>query len=147
MKSWFCIHLEIPVCFNDHLVCNKANINCYMIHFLARNNKREIEKKILILLTDGPDEPVLSPSAKSVIITEGNKLGPIVCSVECHPNCNFVWTHRRTEDSFSDISSSQSLEIYNITREQSGKYRCRVNHPNDTSRFHRTEVMVTVHCK
>jgi hypothetical protein len=45
------------------------------------------------------------------------------------------------------ISSSQSLEIYNITREQSGKYRCRVNHPNDTSRFNRTDVIVTVHCK
>ena len=123
MKSWFCIHLEIPVCINDHLVCNKANINCYMINFLARNIKREIVKKILILLTDGPDGPVLSPSAKSVIITEGNKLGPIICSAECHPNCNFVWIHRRTEGSFSDISSSQSLEIYNITREQSAKWK------------------------
>jgi hypothetical protein len=64
---------------------------------------------------------------KSVNIKEGNKLGPIVCSVYCHPNCNFVWQNRRTADSFSAISSSQSLEIYNIAREQSGKYRCRFN--------------------
>ena len=99
------------------------------------------------MLTGGPDRPVLSPSAKSVTITEGNKLGPIVCSVKCHPNCNYVWKHRRTGDSFLDISSSQSLEIYNITREQSGEYRCCVNHPNDTSKFNRTDVMVTVHCK
>jgi hypothetical protein len=49
--------------------------------------------------------------------------------------------------SFSDINSSQSLEIYNITREQSGTYRCRVNHPDETSRINRTDVMVTVHCK
>ena len=100
------------------------------------------------MLTDGPKRPVLSPSAKSVTITEGSKLGPIVCSVECHPNCNYVWRHKKTGgSSFSDIGSSQSLEIYNITREQSGKYRCRVNHPNDTSRFNRTDVVVTVHCK
>ena len=100
------------------------------------------------MLTDGPLKPVLSSSAKSVTITEGSKLGPIFCSVECHPNCNYVWKHRRRKgDSFSNISSSQSLEIYNITRAQSGKYRCRVNHPNDTSRTNRTDVMVTVHCK
>jgi hypothetical protein len=100
------------------------------------------------LLTDGPDRPVLSPSAKSVTITEGNKLGQIVCSVKCHPNCNYLWKHRwGTRDSFSDINSSQSLEIYNITREQSGTYRCRVNHPDETSRINRTDVMVTVHCK
>ena len=100
------------------------------------------------MLTDGPDRPVLSSSAKSVTITEGSKLGPIVCSVGCHPNCNYVWKHRRRRGySFSDISSSQSLEIYNITREQSGKYRCRVNHPNATLRTNRTDVMVTVHCK
>ena len=99
------------------------------------------------MLTDGPDRPVLSPSAKSVNITEGSKLGPIVCSAECHPNCNYVWKHRKTSGRFSDIDSSQSLEIYNITREQSGEYRCRVNHPNNTSRRNKTEVMVTVHCK
>ena len=100
------------------------------------------------MLTDGPHRPVLSSSAKSVNITEGSKLGSIFCSVKCHPNCNYVWKHRnRTGDRFSNISSSQSLEIYNITREQSGKYRCRVNHPNAKSRFNRTDVMVTVHCK
>ena len=111
------------------------------------SNVKQKFKKKLILLTDGPDRPVLSPSLKSVNIKEGNKLGPIVCSVYCHPNCNFVWQNRRTADSFSAISSSQSLEIYNIAREQSGKYRCRFNHPNDASRFNRTDVMVTVHCK
>ena len=100
------------------------------------------------MLTDGPDRPVLLPSANGVTITEGNKLGQIVCSFKCHPNCNYLWKHRwGTRDSFSDINSSQSLEIYNITREQSGKYRCRVNHPNDTLRTNRTDVMVTVHCK
>ena len=100
------------------------------------------------MLTDGPHRPVLSSSAKSVNITEGSKLGPIVCSVKCHPNCNYVWKHRnRRGDRFSNISSSQSLEIYNITREQSGTYCCRVNHPNDTSRTNRTDVMVTIHCK
>ena len=98
------------------------------------------------MLTDGPHRPVLSSSAKSVTIPEGSKLGPIDCSVKCHPNCNYVWKHR-SGDRFSNISSSQSLEIYNITREQSGKYRCRVNHPNDTSRANSTDVMVTVHCK
>jgi len=101
-----------------------------------------IKREILILLTDGPDIPVLSPSAKSVTITEGSKLGPIVCSVECHPNCSYVWQHRRTEGNCFAISSSQSLEIYNITREQRGKYRCCVNHPNDTSRINRTDVTV-----
>jgi len=116
-----------------------------MIHFLARN--LYIKREILILLTDVPDRPVLSPSAKSVTITEGSKLGPIVCSAECHPNCNYVWQHRRTGDSVFAKGSSQSLEIYNITREQSGKYRCRVNHPNDTSKFNRTYFMVTVHGK
>ena len=98
-------------------------------------------------MTDGPDRPVLSPSAKSVNITEGSKLGPIVCSAECHPNCSYVWKHRKTGGSFSDINSSQSLEISSITKEQSGKYRCRVNHPNNTSRLNRTDVMVAVHCK
>ena len=101
----------------------------------------------MILLTDGPDRPVVLPSAKSVNITEGSKLGPIVCSVKCHPNCNYVWKHRSTEGKFTNIASSQSLEISNITREQRGKYRCRVNHPNETSRCNRTDVMVTVHCK
>jgi hypothetical protein len=98
------------------------------------------------MLTDGPDRLVLLPPAKSVNVTEGSKLGPIVCSAECHPNCNYVWKHRRrTWGRFSDIDSS--LEIYNITREQSGTYRCCVNHPDETSRINRTNVMVTVHCK
>ena len=101
----------------------------------------------MILLTDGPDRPVLLPSPKSVNIREGSNLGPIVCSVRCHPNCNYVWKHNRTGDSFLNIRSSQSLEIYSIKREQSGKYRCSVNHPNDTSRLNRTDVMVTVLCK
>ena len=99
-------------------------------------------------MTDGPERPVLSPSAKSINITEGKKLGPIVCSAKCNPNCSYVWKHKRTDGRFSDIRSSQSLEIYNITREQSGRYRCRVNHPIVTSRFNRAaDVMVTVHCK
>ena len=110
--------------------------------------KLNIYIHLFILLTDGPNKPVLSPWAKSVNITEGSKLGPIVCSAECHPNCSYVWKHRRrTYDRFSDIRSLQSLEIYNITRTQSGIYRCRVNHPNDTSRCNKTDVMVTVHCK
>jgi hypothetical protein len=84
------------------------------------------------MLTDGPDRLVLLPPAKSVNVTEGSKLGPIVCSAECHPNCNYVWKHgRRTLGRFSDIDS---LEIYNITREQSGTYRCRVNHPDEKTR-------------
>ena len=95
------------------------------------------------MFTDGPDRPVLSPSAKSVNITEGSKLGPIVCSVNCHPNCSYAWK-QKTGNRLSGISS---LEIYNITRQQSGTYRCRVNHPNDTSRYKKTNVMVTVHCK
>ena len=98
-------------------------------------------------MTDGPDIPILLPSAKSVNIAEGNKLGPIVCSVSCHPNCNYVWKHRKTGGSFIDISSSQSLEIYNITREQTGNYRCLVFHPNNASRLNRADVMITVLCK
>ena len=99
------------------------------------------------MLTDGPDRPVLSPSAESVNITEGSNLGPIVCSAECRPNCDYVWKHRKIGGRFSDIDSSQSLEIYSVTKQQSGIYRCRVNHPNDTSRCNRTDVIVTVHCK
>jgi hypothetical protein len=99
------------------------------------------------VLTDGPDRPVLSPSAESVNITEGSNLGPIVCSAECRPNCNYFWNKRKTRGRFSNIDSPQSLEIHNITTEQSGKYTCRVDHPNDTSRVNRTDVMVTVHCK
>jgi hypothetical protein len=123
-----------------------------MIHFVSCDLyvKREIETKyiyIFILLTDGPDRPVLSPSAESVNITEGSNLGPIVCSAECRPNCDYVWKHRKFGGRFSDIDSSQSLEIYSVTKQQSGIYRCRVNHPNDTSRCNRTDVIVTVHCK
>ena len=123
-----------------------------MMHFLSCDVyvKREIETKyiyIFILLTDGPDRLVLSPSAESVNITEGSNLGPIVCSAECRPNCNYYWKYRKRRVRFSDIDSPQSLEIYDITREQSGKYICHVNHPNETSRVNRTDVMVTVHCK
>ena len=99
-------------------------------------------------MTDGPYRLVLSPSVTSVNITEGSNLGPIVCSAECYPNCSYIWKHRkRTGDRYYDIRSSQSLEIYSITREQSGKYRCCVNHPNDKSGCNRTDVMVTVLCK
>ena len=99
------------------------------------------------MLTDGPDRLVLLPPAKSVNVTEGSKLGPIVCSAECHPNCSYVWKYKKIGGSFSDIDSSQSLEISSITKQQSGIYRCCVNHPNDTSRLNRTDVMVAVHCK
>jgi hypothetical protein len=53
-----------------------------------------------------------------LFITEGSNLGPIVCSAECHPNCSYVWKYKKIGGSFSDIDSSQSLEIYNIVNFQ-----------------------------
>ncbi|XP_071173898.1 protein turtle homolog B-like [Mytilus edulis] len=91
----------------------------------------------------GPDNVVLKPGHTSLNVTEGFTLGPINCNATCYPKCSFKWRLNKTR-TFEDFLLNETLVVANITKNQSGSYRCVVFHSNDTTRMKRTDVSVNV---
>lgn len=88
---------------------------------------------------------MVKPGHKALNITEGTTLGPIHCTATCNPKCLFKWRLNKTGH-FEDIISSDTLIVPNITKNQSGIYRCVVVHRTDKTRRRREDISVNIQC-
>ncbi|CAC5392017.1 unnamed protein product [Mytilus coruscus] len=91
----------------------------------------------------GPDNVVLTPEHTAINVTEGTTLGPIRCTATCNPKCLFKWKLYKT-GTFENVLPGETLVVANITKNQTGIYRCRAVHPNDKSLHRRTDISVNV---
>ncbi|CAC5421651.1 unnamed protein product [Mytilus coruscus] len=96
----------------------------------------------------GPENVVVEPAISRINVTEGTTLGPIQCFATCNPECKYNWKHKWTKI-FKPVPKEyisyqdRNLTIQRINRNQTGKYRCRVDHP-EANRHNKTDVSVDV---
>ncbi|CAC5424009.1 unnamed protein product [Mytilus coruscus] len=92
----------------------------------------------------GPDKVDLTPEYTAKNVTEGTSLGPIICTASCNPECKFQWK-LKTTGKFEDLHTNKNnLTVIDITRNQSGIYRCLVVHQYNEAIFSREDISVNV---
>jgi hypothetical protein len=95
----------------------------------------------VVLFIDGPESSVtFTPTDESITKVVGQSLGPIVCSAQCNPRCQFLWI--KTDGSVVDGSS---LEIPSLSKNDHGIFTCHAG--NGYGNNATQNLNVTVNCK
>ena len=81
----------------------------------------------------GPRHINLSTDGTIIRATTGIPFGPIICSVECYPMCNFTWK-LTIDKKYNIIMVGSNLTITAPQINDSGVYTCFVIHQYDNSR-------------
>ena len=92
----------------------------------------------IVLLSGGPDNMRLSPSTSTYTLNIGQRLGPVVCSADCVPNCTFKWKRE---------SGTDALALTIQDKNDSGMYTCTATRGTSTSFTETRSIMVYVRCK
>ncbi|VDI02452.1 Hypothetical predicted protein [Mytilus galloprovincialis] len=87
----------------------------------------------------GPGNVHIHHNYKQFTVTEGQTFGPVNCSADCYPECNYEWRHLGRVQSYSPV-----LHISTIDRKQTGVYGCYVMHPNNTDKSIALNITVSV---
>ncbi|XP_052091688.1 uncharacterized protein LOC127728378 [Mytilus californianus] len=87
----------------------------------------------------GPDNVHLNHNYKRSTVTEGQTFGPVTCSADCYPECDYDWRYLGRVQSYSPV-----LYIPTIDRNQTGVYGCYVIHPNNTEKRTALNIIVSV---
>ncbi|XP_071158282.1 protein Obscurin-like isoform X1 [Mytilus edulis] len=87
----------------------------------------------------GPGNVHIQHIYKQFTVTEGQTFGPVNCSADCYPECNYEWRHLGRVQSYSPV-----LHISTIDRKQTGVYGCYVMHPNNTDKSIALNITVSV---
>ncbi|XP_063421888.1 nephrin-like isoform X2 [Mytilus trossulus] len=87
----------------------------------------------------GPDNVHINQNYKQFPVTEGQTFGPVNCSADCYPECNYKWIYLGRVQSYSPV-----LYIPTINRHQSGVYGCYVMHPNNAEKIIALNITVSV---
>ncbi|CAC5417313.1 unnamed protein product [Mytilus coruscus] len=87
----------------------------------------------------GPDNVHINHNYKRSTVTEGQTFGPVTCSADCYPECDYEWRYLGRVQSYSPV-----LHIPTIDRNQTGVYGCYVVHPNNTEKRTSLNIIVSV---
>ncbi|VDI38057.1 Hypothetical predicted protein, partial [Mytilus galloprovincialis] len=137
---------------NNRLIMNNltkldkgTNITCQATDDLGKVSK--ISKTVILDPYYGPENVVVKPAIRSLNVTEGSALGPIHCIANCNPECQYIWKQQMTGNFHpvkNEFISNNSVHVPTITRNQSGTYRCLVDHPEANNRTKIKNISVNV---
>ena len=81
-----------------------------------------------------------SPADESITKVLGQSLGPIICSAQCNPPCQFYWI--KTDGTVVD---GPNLEIPSLSKNDHGTFTCHTG--NGYGNNGTKNLIVTVNCK
>ena len=94
-----------------------------------------------LFILDGPGSSVsFNPADESITKNLSGSLGPIVCSAQCNPSCQFHWI--KPDGSLVDGSN---LEIPSLSKNDHGTFTCHAG--NGYGNNATNNLIVTVNCK
>ena len=96
---------------------------------------------ILLCYLDGPGSTIsISPSDGPFTKTPGQSRGPIVCSAQCEPPCQFHWIKPD-----GTVVAGSTLEISSLTKSDHGTCACHAG--NGCGNNATQHIFLTVNCK
>ena len=96
---------------------------------------------VLPYITDGPGSSVsLNPADQSITKILGQGVGPIVCSAQCNPRCQFHWLRPG-----GTVINGSNLTIPSLSKNDHGTFTCHTG--NDYGNNATKNLNVTVNCK
>ncbi|CAG2227485.1 unnamed protein product [Mytilus edulis] len=122
-----------------------TNITCQATDDLGKVSN--MSKTVILDPYYGPENVVVKPAIRSLNVTEGSALGPIHCIANCNPECQYIWKQQMTGNFHpvkKEFISNNSVHVPTITRNQSGTYRCLVDHPEANNRTKIKNISVNV---
>ena len=90
---------------------------------------------------DGPGASIsFKPADEAIIEIQGQRLGPIVCSAQCSPPCQFYWIKPD-----GTVVNGPKLEIPSLSKNDHGTCTCHAanSYGNNTTK----NLLLTVNCK
>ena len=90
---------------------------------------------------DGPGSSIaFNPADGSITKAQGQSLGPIVCSAQCNPHCQFYWIKPD-----GTVVNGSNLEIPNLSKYYHGTFTCHAGngYGNNTTK----NLLLTLNCK
>ena len=81
-----------------------------------------------------------TPADELITNVLGQSLGPIVCSAQCNPPCQFHWIKPD-----GTVVDGSTLEIPSLTKNEHGTFTCHAGNGYDNNAA--TNLIVTVSCK
>ena len=90
---------------------------------------------------DGPGSSIaFNPADESITKAQGQSLGPIVCSAQCNPPCQFHWTKPD-----GTVVDGLNLEIQSLSKNDHGTFTCHTG--NGYGNNATKNLQLTVNCK
>ncbi|XP_063442589.1 carcinoembryonic antigen-related cell adhesion molecule 20-like [Mytilus trossulus] len=100
---------------------------------------KQTSQIITVTVQYGPDTMALDPAYSVIERREGSSIGPINCSADCEPVCNFGWIYPDGQAEDGNV-----LPRHNLQKTNTGQYKCKASNKIGTDQ---KIVTVTVTCK
>jgi len=95
----------------------------------------------ILFCVDGPGSSIsFNPADESITKVLGQSLGPIVCSAQCDPSCQFHWIKPG-----GSVINGSNLEIPSLSKNDHGTFTCHAG--NGYGNNATKNLIVTVNCK
>jgi hypothetical protein len=79
-----------------------------------------------------------TPADESITKVMGQSLGPIVCSAQCNPPCQFHWIKPG-----GSVLDGSNLEIPSLPKNDNGTFTCHAGNGNNATK----NLLLTINCK
>jgi hypothetical protein len=97
--------------------------------------------RIVFYFIDGPGLSIsFNSTDESITKTQGQSLGPIVCSAQCNPPCQFYWIKPA-----GSVVDGSNLEIPSLSKNDHGTFTCQAG--NGYGNNATKNLQLTVNCK
>lgn len=95
----------------------------------------------ILFCVDGPGSSIsFNPADESITKIQGQSLGPIVCSAQCNPPCQFNWIKPD-----GTVVDGSNLQIPSLSKNDHGTFTCHAG--NGYGNNATKNLIVTVNCK
>ena len=113
--------------------------------FIRSNNKFKYQQQVSIsfflFYLDGRGSSMsVSPSERRFTKTQGQSLGPIICSAQCYPPCQFHWIKPD-----GTVVDGSNLKIPSLMKSDHGTFACHAG--NGYGNNSTKNIVLTVNCK
>ena len=96
---------------------------------------------VLFYCLDGPGSSIsFNPADEAILEIQGQSLGPIVCSAQCNPPCQFYWIKPD-----GTVVDGSNLEIPSLSKNDHGTFTCHTG--NGYGNNATQNLLLTVNCK
>jgi hypothetical protein len=94
-----------------------------------------------LFFIDGPGSSIsFNPADESITKSQGQSLGPIDCSAQCNPPCQFYWIKPN-----GTVVDGSKLEIQSLSKNDHGTFTCHTG--NGYGNNATKNLQLTLNCK